>query len=92
VCAKYAKDYCTLGFSCPGFGQTGRECENKMEGRSNVKKVSVIKTNKMVAHLQMVCHNLALPFTSLKIYLKAKEKLWKLKYFTMQKYNLPKNL
>jgi hypothetical protein len=28
---------------------------------------------------------LALPFT-LKKYLKAKEELWKLKYFTMQKY------
>jgi hypothetical protein len=34
---------------------------------------------------------MALPFT-LKKYLKAKEKLWKLKYFTMQKYNnLQKN-
>jgi hypothetical protein len=38
---------------------------------------------------QGVCHALALPFT-LKNYLKAKEELWKLKYFTMQKYNLPK--
>jgi hypothetical protein len=28
----------------------------------------------------------ALPFT-LKRYLKAKEELWKFKYFTMQKYN-----
>ncbi len=27
----------------------------------------------------------------LKAYLKAKEELWKLKYFTMQKYNLFKN-
>jgi hypothetical protein len=25
------------------------------------------------------------------LYLKAKEELWKLKYFTMQKYNLQKN-
>jgi hypothetical protein len=33
----------------------------------------------------------ASPFT-LKMYLKAKEELWKLKYFTMQKYNLPKIL
>jgi hypothetical protein len=33
----------------------------------------------------------ALPFT-LKRYLKAKEELWKLKYFTMQKYNLQKIL
>jgi hypothetical protein len=31
----------------------------------------------------------ALPFT-LKKYLKAKEELWKFKYFIMQKYNLPK--
>jgi hypothetical protein len=33
----------------------------------------------------------ALPFT-LKKYLKAKEELWKLKYFTMQEYNLLKYL
>jgi hypothetical protein len=33
----------------------------------------------------------ALPFT-FKKYLKAKEELWKLKYFTMQKYNLSKIL
>jgi hypothetical protein len=26
------------------------------------------------------------------MYLKAKEKSWKLKYFTMQKYNLPKTV
>jgi hypothetical protein len=40
---------------------------------------------------QGVCHNtVALPFT-LKKYLKAKEELWKPKYFTMQKYNLLKN-
>jgi hypothetical protein len=31
-----------------------------------------------------VCYNVALPFT-FKKYLKAKEELWKLKYFTMQK-------
>jgi hypothetical protein len=28
----------------------------------------------------------------IKKYLKAKEELWKLKYFTMQKYNLQKTL
>jgi hypothetical protein len=33
----------------------------------------------------------ALPFT-LKMDLKAKEELWKLKYFTMQKHNLQKIL
>jgi hypothetical protein len=33
---------------------------------------------------------MALPFT-LKKYLKAKEELWNLKYFTMQKYNLKTN-
>jgi len=38
---------------------------------------------------QGVCHNVALPFT-FKGYLKAKEELRKIKYFTMQKYNLPK--
>jgi hypothetical protein len=32
----------------------------------------------------------ALPFY-IKNYLQAKEELWKLKYFTIQKYNLPKN-
>jgi hypothetical protein len=36
-------------------------------------------------------HTVALPFT-LKPYLKAKEEeLWKLKYFTLPKYNLQKN-
>jgi hypothetical protein len=38
---------------------------------------------------QGVCHTVALLFT-LKKYLKAKEELWKFKYFTMQKYNLKK--
>jgi len=33
---------------------------------------------------QGVCHTVALPFT-FKKYLKAKEQLWKFKYFTMQK-------
>jgi hypothetical protein len=35
-------------------------------------------------------NTMALPFT-LKRCLKAKEKLWKLKYFTMQKHNLQKH-
>jgi hypothetical protein len=39
---------------------------------------------------QGVYYALALPFT-LKMNLKAKEELWKLKYFTMQKYNLQKD-
>jgi hypothetical protein len=38
-----------------------------------------------------VFHSVALPFTLKSMYLKAKEKLWKLKYFTMQNYNLEKN-
>jgi hypothetical protein len=38
-----------------------------------------------------VCHTVALPFT-LKKYRKAKEELWKLIYFTIQKYNLQKIL
>jgi len=41
---------------------------------------------------QWVCHIVTLPFT-LKKYVKAKEELWKFKYFTMQKKkNLPKIL
>ncbi len=40
---------------------------------------------------QGVCHTVALPFT-IKKYLKAKEELLKLKYFTMQRYNLQKIL
>jgi hypothetical protein len=41
----------------------------------------------------VVCHttlHVALPFTLKSIYIKAKDELWKLKYFTMQKYNLQK--
>jgi hypothetical protein len=44
-----------------------------------------------VTNKQGVCHNMALPFTLIKKYLKAKEESWKLKYFTMQKYNLQKH-
>jgi hypothetical protein len=41
---------------------------------------------------QGVCHTVAFAI-SIKKYLKAKkEALWKLKYFTMQKYNLQKIL
>jgi hypothetical protein len=40
---------------------------------------------------QGACHTMALPFT-LKSILHAKEELWKLKHFTMQKYNLQKFL
>jgi hypothetical protein len=39
---------------------------------------------------QGVCHTVALPFT-LKSMLRQKKELWKLKYFTMQTYNLQKN-
>jgi hypothetical protein len=37
-----------------------------------------------------VCHTMALPFTLKKKKFRAKEELWEFKYFTMQKYNLPK--
>jgi hypothetical protein len=40
---------------------------------------------------QGVGHIVALPFT-LKIILRQKKELWKLKYFTRQKYNLQKIL
>jgi hypothetical protein len=51
---------------------------------------------KMIAHIwshskQGVCHTVGVPFT-LKGYVTAKEELWKLKYLTMQKYNLYKFL
>jgi hypothetical protein len=46
--------------------------------------------NKIELKTRGVSHYVALPFT-LNIILKAKEEVWKLKYFTMQKYNLPKN-
>jgi hypothetical protein len=36
-------------------------------------------------HQQGVCHAVTLPFTLKKYLKKAKEELWKLKYFTMQK-------
>ncbi len=39
---------------------------------------------------QGVCRTVAL-LIYIKKYLKAKEELWKFKYFTMQKYNLQKN-
>jgi hypothetical protein len=38
-----------------------------------------------------VCHTIALPFIYIEKYLQAKDELWKLKYFTMQKYNLQNN-
>jgi hypothetical protein len=38
-----------------------------------------------------MCHIVASLAIYLKKYLKAKEELWKFKYFTMQKYNLQKN-
>jgi hypothetical protein len=40
---------------------------------------------------QGVCPTVAFAIY-IKKYLKAKDELWKLKYFTMQKYNLPKIL
>ncbi len=41
------------------------------------------KTTRGVSHCGLATH--------IKTYLKAKEELWELKYFTMQKYNLQKN-
>jgi hypothetical protein len=42
--------------------------------------------------IQGVCHTVALPFTLKKYLIKAKEELWKVKYFAMQKCNLQKIL
>jgi hypothetical protein len=55
--------------------------------KSSIVVVGFYLINYMLELLkQGVCHIVALPFT-LKKYLKAKEELWKFKYFTMQKYN-----
>jgi hypothetical protein len=42
-------------------------------------------------HITKGCVTLAPCHLFIKIYHEAKEKLWKLKYFTMKKYNLQKN-
>ncbi len=46
-------------------------------------KISKLLTPRGVSHCGLPNY--------IKKYLKAKEELWKLKYFTMQKYNLQKN-
>jgi hypothetical protein len=46
--------------------------------------------NKQTNKTEGCVTTMALPFT-LKKYLRAKQELWKLKYFTLQKYNLQKN-
>jgi len=60
----------------------------------NQKKSGEKKDLRKTGHNQQVsiCHTMALPFT-FKKYIKAKEEeLWKLKYFTSQKYDLQKVL
>jgi hypothetical protein len=63
--------------------------ENQQQRRTGPKWESFSYLKKT----QGVCQTVALPFT-LKKYLKAKEEeeLWKSKYFTVAKYNLPKKL
>jgi hypothetical protein len=41
--------------------------------------------------LRFQYHSSQVPKQGVCVYLKAKEELWKLEYFTMQKYNLQKN-
>jgi hypothetical protein len=63
---------------------------------------SLITIDSLVIAIPCVGLNVKYPLTRgvshcglaiyIKKYLKAKEELWKLKYFTMQKYNLPKIL
>ncbi len=50
------------------------------------------KKDVLICFQQGVCQTVALPFTLIKKYLKPKEELRKLKYFTMQKYNLQKKI
>jgi hypothetical protein len=52
------------------------------------------RVNIIIYHVMLkqgVCQIVALPFTLKIKYLKAKEELWKLKYFNVPKYNLQKN-
>jgi hypothetical protein len=73
-----------------------------VEGKTRLERCPPIMPNKGCAK-QGVCRTVALPFTLkgilqqtknyglaiyIKRYLTAKEELWKLKYFTIQKYNL----
>jgi hypothetical protein len=62
---------------------------------ASFEKLHNYSTTMLTIHLDRTrgrgaCHTAALPFTLMKKYLKAKEELRKLKYFTMQKYNSKK--
>jgi hypothetical protein len=58
--------------------------------KKSASKFSDLASNKFMkgnVNKGVVCHTVALPIIYIKKYIKAKEELWKLKYFTMQKYN-----
>jgi hypothetical protein len=52
----------------------------------------VCTTTSLTNENKGVCHTVALLAIYIKTNVKAKEELWKLKYFIMPKYNLPKIL
>jgi len=64
--------------------------KNIYENRKSQPPQPQSKIQTTIQTQQEVCHIVALPFTLKSI--KAKEELWKLKYFTMQKYNFQKIL
>jgi hypothetical protein len=67
---------------CFGHSSTSMDINHKGE---------LVESSGLYGIKQGVCHTVALPFY-IKKYLKAKEELWKLKYFTMKKCNLQKIL
>jgi hypothetical protein len=54
------------------------------------KTLRIPKQGRTRPNKQGMYHTLALPFFTLRSIFYAKEELWTLKYFTMQKYHLPK--
>jgi hypothetical protein len=70
----------------PGSPTGGvRSCQICVVLKSALEEHSRNFNNKSVSHCGLAIY-------IIKKYLKAKEELWKLKYFTMQKYNLQKIL
>ncbi len=61
-----------------------QNCPPKKNKKQNKKQKT--KTKRGVCYTLWPCH---LQYIK-KVYFKAKEELWKFKYFTMQKYNLQK--
>ncbi len=60
---------------------------NKLKFNTKYKTIKLFKMEECIPwKIQGVCHTTALQFTLKRYFFKAKEELWKFKYFTMQKY------